>query len=109
MVGAAPLRFEPTGGDVAEHPDAQRFRNALEGTSPDELLTDNVVWHGADDGADAPASAVKEVYADGVHTIARLERSADGRSLDQAVVFHLDDSGNVTEAWKLPTDSQVAD
>ena len=94
---------------MAEHPDVQRFRNALEGTGSDDLLTDDVVWHGAEDGADAPAASVKEVYADGVHTIARVERSADGRSVDQAIVFHLDGGGNVTEAWKLPTDSQVAD
>ena len=93
---------------MAEHPDVQRFRNALEGSSSDDLLTDDVVWHGGDDGAAAPGVSVKEVYADGVHTVAWLERSADGRSLDQVAVFHLDGDGNVTEAWKMPTDAEIA-
>ena len=92
---------------MAEHPDVQRFRNALEGSSSDGLLTDDVVWHGAEDGADAPGVSVKEVYADGVHTVAWLERSANGRSLDQVEVFHLDGNGNVSEAWKMPTDAEI--
>ena len=92
---------------MAEHPDVQRFRNALEGSSSDGVLTDDVVWHGAEDGADAPGVSVKEVYADGVHTVAWLERSANGRSLDQVEVFHLDGNGNVSEAWKMPTDAEI--
>jgi hypothetical protein len=109
MVGAAPVRSHETEGDMAEHPDVQRFRNALEGSSSDGLLTDGVVWHGAEDGAVAPGASVKEVYADGVHTVAWLERSANGRSLDQVAVFHLDGSGKVSEAWKMPADSEIAD
>jgi len=109
MVGAAPLRLDPTGGDVAEHPDVQRFRKALESASTDELLADGAVWNGADDGDGAPAVAVKDVYADGLHSVAWLERSANGRTLDQAVVFHLDGDGKVTEAWSMPTDREIAD
>jgi len=113
---------------MAEHPDVERFRQALEGAGSDQdLLTDEVVWHGAaaegdeargeDEvarllsraGGEAPALAVKEVYADGVHTVGWLERSADGRTLEQAVVFHLDGSGKATELWSLPTDREVAE
>jgi hypothetical protein len=110
---------------VAEHPDAQRFREGLEGASA-ELFADDVVWHGAaanggetrgkdaaagvlaGAGGDAPALAVKDLYADGAHTVAWLERSAGGRSLDQAVVFHIDDSGKATEVWSMPTDGEIA-
>ena len=79
---------------MAEHPDAQRFREGLERASPD-LFADDVVWHGAADGGEAsgndeaakllagaggdtPALAVKDMYADGAHTVAWLERSANG-------------------------------
>ena len=63
----------------------------------------------AAEGGDAPALAVKEMYADGVHTVAWLQRSDDGRQLDQAVVFHIDDSGKATEVWSMPTDAEIAD
>jgi hypothetical protein len=95
---------------VAEHPDVQRFREALESSNADDLLADDAVWNGSTaEGDDAPAVAVKDVYADGVHTVAWLERSADGRTVDQAVVFHVGDDGKATQAWSMPTDSQVAD
>jgi hypothetical protein len=112
---------------VPEHPDVQRFRRALEaGTDPstEDLFADDVVWHGAGPaGGDTrgkdevvrqlsesggPALAVKEIYADGLHTVGWLERSDNGRRLEQAVVFHMDD-GKATEAWSLPTDQQIAD
>ena len=78
---------------MAEHPDVQRFRQALEArtdASVQDLFADDVVWHGGGSGGDAsgkdavvrqwadsggPGLSVTEVYADGVHTIGRLERS----------------------------------
>jgi hypothetical protein len=94
---------------VAEHPDVQRFRTALEGGSSGDLFAGDVVWNGADPGAgDAPSLSVKDVYADGVHTVAWLERSANGQTVDQVAVFHLDRDGKVTEAWSMPTDAEVA-
>ena len=95
---------------MAEHPDVQRFRQALQGaTSGHDLFAGGGEWHGvAAEGDDAPALAVKDVYADGVHTVAWLERSADGRTLDQAVVFHMDDSGKAAEVWSMPTDGEIA-
>jgi hypothetical protein len=116
------------GADVAEHPDVQRFRQALEGgtgSSLEDLFADDVVWHGAAadgdeargkdevagllSGSGGPGRAVKEVYADGVHTVGWLERGDGGRTLQQALVFHLDGDGKVTELWSLPTDREVAD
>jgi hypothetical protein len=99
---------------VAEHPDVQRFRRALEAsTDPgvQDLFAGDAVWHGGGSGDDAsgPSLSVKEVYADGVHTIAWLERGDDGRTVEQVMVFHLDDGGKVTEAWSMPTDAAVAD
>src|SRR5438105_5543716 len=79
--------------EMAEHPDVQRFRRALDarGSSTvdaetaellDELFADDVVWHGAASGKDeviakwnalarngGPAIEVDEVYADGIHTV----------------------------------------
>jgi hypothetical protein len=109
---------------VAEHPDVQRFRSALEArTDPSvqDLFADEVVWHGGGSGGDAsgkdavvaqwgesdgPARSVKEVYSDGVHTIAWLERG-DGGAIQQALVFHMAD-GKATEVWSVPTDPEVA-
>jgi hypothetical protein len=96
---------------VAEHPDVQRFRRALEApddSSLQDLLADGAVWHGADaDGGAQPERRVREVYADGVHTVAWLNRSANGRQEQQALVFHMDgDKG--TEVWSLPSDSEIA-
>jgi hypothetical protein len=112
---------------MAEHPDVQRFKRALEArtdVSVQDLFAEDVVWHGAGFGGDArgkdevvrlwavsdgPGLAVKEVYADGVHTVGWLERSEGGRTLEQALVFHLGDDGMVTEVWSLPTDGEIAD
>jgi SnoaL-like domain len=110
---------------MAEHPDVQRFRAALEagGAPPDDLFADDVVWHGAPSGGDArgrdevvrawsnsdgPGLSVKEVYADGVHTVGWLERGDDGRTIQQAVVFHMAD-GKATEVWSVPTDREITD
>jgi ketosteroid isomerase-like protein len=122
---------------VAEHPDVQRFRRALEARSRaslDEaesgelaaLLGDDVVWHGSADGestgrADVvqgwiafardggPEITVRDVYADGLHTVAVLELAGEnGQTVEQAVVFHVAD-GKVTELWSMPTDRAIAD
>jgi ketosteroid isomerase-like protein len=126
---------------LAEHPDVQRFLQALElrhGVTLDardeallnELLAADVLWHGAAvTGSDeargaaqvialwkAPARPdgarieVHDVFADGLHTIAKLEWSVAGtQAVSQAQVFHLNDDGKVTELWSLPTDSEVAE
>jgi hypothetical protein len=97
--------------DVAEHPDVQRFSRALE--APDDsslqgLLVDGAVWHGAgEDGDSAPARAVREVYADGTHTVAWLDRSANGRTEQQAVVFEME-GDKAKEVWSIPTDQEIA-
>jgi hypothetical protein len=110
---------------VAEHADVQRFRAALEartGPSVEDIFADDVVWHGAGSDGDVqgndevvrvwgessgPKSSVKEVYADGVHTVGWLVRREGGATLEQAVVFHLDD-GKATELWSIPTEAEVA-
>ena len=97
---------------MAEHPDVQRFSRALEApddSSLQDLLADGAVWHGADsDGGGGSERSVSEVYADGVHTVAWLDRSANGRQEQQAVVFHMD-GDKATEAWSIPTDAEIAD
>jgi hypothetical protein len=110
---------------VAEHPDVQRFRQAFEAgadSSVGDLFADDVVWHGASGGdaqgkdevarqlggSDGPGLSVKEVYADGVHTVGWLLRGDGGGQIEQAVVFHMAD-GKATEAWSIPTDGEVAD
>jgi len=111
---------------VAEHPDVQRFRRALEArTDPSvqDLFADDVVWHGAGAGGDTrgkdevvqqwgdaggPGLDVKEVYADGVHTVGWLRRDDDGRTVEQAVVFHMSD-GKATEIWSVPSEREIAD
>jgi SnoaL-like domain len=111
---------------VAEHPDVQRFRQALEArtdASVQDLFADDVVWHGGGSGGDASGKdavvrqwadsggsglSVSEVYADGVHTIGRLERTDNGRTIQQALVFHVDD-GKATEIWSVPSDGDIAD
>lgn len=96
----------------------------------DGLFAPDVVWHGAAGssgdtahGKDdvialwngfaregGPLVEVMEVYADGLHTVATLAFSGDGgQSVDQAVVFHLDPDGTVTEFWSMPTDRAIAD
>ncbi len=113
---------------MAEHPDVQRFRRALEARkSPgadtdllDDLFTDDVVWHGTAGGKsdvleqwqswsrDGTAAEVGEVYADGLHTIATAKVSRGGNAVEQALIFHVAD-GKVTEFWSLPSEAQVAD
>lgn len=110
---------------MAEHSDVQRFRNALEarsgGPPGDEmngLFADEVIWHGTADGrdevlahwtGDGPGISVTEVYADGLHTVAVLERTgAGGQTAQQGMVFHVD-NGQVTDIWSLPADRAIAD
>jgi ketosteroid isomerase-like protein len=131
---------------MAEHPNVDRFRRALDarrratlGSDDKELLeglfADDVVWHGAANGAaegvhgsdhvvalwnalaragdGAPRIDVGDVYADGSHGIAVLELSAGGahghRAIAQGYVFHLNAAGKVTELWGLPTDRAIVD
>src|SRR4051812_22796179 len=124
MVG--PFRRRTRGDEVAEHADVQRFGAAIAtktDPSGEDVFSDDVVWHGAGASGEVrgkdevvrqwrdpggPAVAVKEIYADGVHTVAWLLRGDDGRQLEQAVVFHMDDGGKVSEVWSLPTDAEIA-
>jgi SnoaL-like domain len=116
---------------VAEHPDLERFRRALEVRRTDgrdqpdvsvldDLFVENVVWHDAASGKErvidrwqawaheGTKAKVGGVYADGLHTIATVELSgASGNTVEQALIFHLD-SGKVTEFWSLPTEAAVA-
>lgn len=110
---------------MAEHPDVQRYRQALEnptGPTVPDLFANEVVWHGAGSGddvrgkdavvrqwgaTDGTAVAVKEVYADGVHAVGWLVRG-DGRTIEQALVVHLDGDGKAAELWNLPTDAEIA-
>jgi ketosteroid isomerase-like protein len=110
----------------------QRFREALKARNESALETgaseglfgDDVVWHGAStprneargretvlEGWQVEGDArieVRDVYADGLHTVAALEWSAGGAKVAQAVVFHLGDAGEVSEFWSLPTEGAVA-
>ena len=110
---------------MAEHSDVQRFRKALEerggGSASDSvngLFADGVIWHGTAGGRDdvlehwtgaGPGVTVSEVYADGLHTVAVLERTGEaGQNALQAMVFHVAD-GQVTDIWSLPTDGAIAE
>jgi ketosteroid isomerase-like protein len=127
---------------VAEHPNVQKLRSALEARQrhrrdPQDrellhsLFADDVVWHGAANGASEGAegrenvvalwnglsreaeTAVGEVYADAEHGIAVLELSADlahgRRHATQGYVFHFDAQGEISELWGLPTDRAIVD
>lgn len=115
---------------MAEHPDAQRFRRALEARKAerqpdasvlDDLLADDVVWHETARGRAEvldrwPAWAragvrveVTGVYADGQHTIATVELSGEsGKTIEQGLIFHVE-NGKATEFWSLPTEAVLAD
>jgi SnoaL-like domain len=91
---------------VAEHPDVERFRQAFEGDTIQDVLADGADWHGRGAGG-GPDSSVREVYADGTHTVAWLDRSANGRTEQQAVVFEME-GDKAKEVWSIPTDAEVA-
>ena len=122
---------------MAEHPDVERFRRVLEWRAQgpndagplEDTFDEDITWHGAPASGDQargreqilhlwvasagrdgePELQVGEVYADGVHTVASLRRAAGGRTLEQAIVFHLDDDGKVTELWSIPSDHALAE
>src|SRR5712691_11894619 len=87
------------------------------------MFADDVAWHGAAGGdargkdevvgrwsdSGGPGLAVKEVYADGVHTVGWLERGDDGRTIEQVLVFHMGEDGKASELWSVPTDGEIAD
>src|SRR4051812_13280202 len=125
---------------MAEHPDVERLRRALSlrGNSMlgpesiaqlEELLADDVVWHGAANEAGAASGkaevaslwnefagnpdvdgvAVGDVYADGEHAAALLEVSVGGAgTVRQATIFHMS-GGKIEALWGLPTDRAIAD
>ena len=121
---------------MSEHPDVERIRgvlNARGATAPsdgdgallDELLADEVVWHGAPGrSGDARGKAdvaslwnafaetgveVGEVYADGEHAagIVEISGGAAGK-VRQATIFHMNGDGKIAELWGLPSDSVIA-
>jgi hypothetical protein len=111
--------------DVTEHSDVPRFRTAISartngGAEAEGLFADSVVWHGITKGKDAvldrwsapgrdgTSADVTGVYADGVHTVATVELSRGGNSVEQAMIFHLAD-GTVTDIWSIPTEDAVAE
>ena len=121
---------------MSEHPDVERIRGALNArraATPsdgdaallDELLADDVVWHGAPNGSgDAKGKAdvvalwnafgqagveVGEVYADGEHAAGIVEVSAGAAGkVRQATIFHMNGDGKVAELWGMPSDSAIA-
>jgi ketosteroid isomerase-like protein len=121
--------------DVQRFQRALELRHGVAFDAPDEgllneLLAADVVWHGAatsDSGEargavrvialwnepakpDGSRIEIQDVFADGLHAIAKLEWSVAGtRSVPQAQVFHLNDDGKVSELWSLPTDSEVTE
>jgi quercetin dioxygenase-like cupin family protein len=120
---------------VAEHPDVDRLRRALgarrgssaapdDAAALDDLLADDVVWHAASDGGDdngkvevtarwtggGPGVEVDEVYADGEHAVALVDRDARGAgTIRQAIVAHLGTDGKVTGLWALPSEAAVVE
>ena len=98
-----------------------------------EIFADDVVWHGSGSGdeddargrdalvarwnelarnGEAASVAVgDDVYADSTHVIAVLDVSAPGgggRTVRQANVFHLNEQGQATELWSIPSWGAVA-
>jgi SCP-2 sterol transfer family protein/SnoaL-like protein len=124
-------------GDGPAPPSKETFQRALEARSsstlgPDDkallgqLLADDVDWHGAEDGggdlqgkeqviASWNGSAndlrvdVTDVFTDGLHTVALANVAGSGSgTVRQAIVFHLEEDGKVTQIWGLPSDRAAA-
>jgi hypothetical protein len=86
----------------------------------EELATDVAVWHGASaDDVRGPgeigarwsryeAAEVAGVYADGTHVVGVMNVGANGHSIKQATVVHLDAAGKAATLWTLPSDDDVA-
>jgi NAD(P)-dependent dehydrogenase (short-subunit alcohol dehydrogenase family) len=116
---------------------AEKFRKALtvrtraaleddDATLLDELVAEGAAWHGEeidkpefvsrwnalarDQAADATVE-VGDVYADGTHVIGVLAFSgANGeKPIRQANIFHLNEAGQVSEVWNVPSDADVAE
>jgi hypothetical protein len=110
--------------------DVPRFRRALEAKETarpdqldasvlDDLFVDDVVSHDAASGkeevidrwrgwaGEGTSAEAGGVYADDLHSVATVELSGGrGNTVEQALIFHLDD-GKVTEFWSLPTEAAV--
>jgi quercetin dioxygenase-like cupin family protein/ketosteroid isomerase-like protein len=123
----------PAGADAgaATAKTREDLRRALGGRSGgdgtallEELLAEDVVWHGAAGGdargkpqvierwAGGPRVEVgDDVYVDGIHAVVFADISSEGSSgsLRQAIVLHLDENGKITELWGVPSDTAIAD
>ena len=88
-------------------------------------LAGNAVWHGAAGPGAAAAYGLEEitrrwgsgpggarvgevVYADGTHVVGVLEYpGGSGAPIKQAHIFHLNERGQATEIWSLPSSAVV--
>ena len=115
---------------------AETFRRALDARTRQSradgdaealgaALAVNAIWHGAAGqgaetafgreeiqrrwGAGPSGARVGEVvYADGTHVVGVLEYPGnDGAPVKQAHIFHLNERGQATEIWSLPTSGEV--
>jgi ketosteroid isomerase-like protein len=132
---------------MAKHPNVERLREAFEIRQRlplddrdrrvfDELLADDVIWHGTgagpwgrdyegkaavfglfDEMAKMSGGTMKvwpeEIYADDTHgvIIAGLKAEFGGRHLEwtEAQVFHLAADGTIKEFWGIPDEQEAVD
>ena len=120
---------------MSEHPDVERIRGALNARGAatpsdgdaallDELLADDVVWHGAPNGSGEARGrrmiALWNAFGPGRgrgrrglrrrRARGRHRRGIGGRAgqVRQATIFHMNADGKVAELWGMPSDSAIA-
>lgn len=101
-------------------PTKEQLERALGGDRAqlEQLLADDIVWHG---GADGDVRGKRDVveswgapdlsspaYTDGIHVVAFEDIPTSGDLQRRALVGHIDQNGKITELWRVGSDSELA-